>query len=138
MAAAVQHGFDAEHEALAEEMRMRNFKVKLIETFTVTRETIVGVEAESLQEAVESCADGTIAPPEFEHPGWSEFWSPNEEFVVGAMLPDAAADGARSPDKSDPHRAMTQDEAKRAAYAVEEGDLQFDPHELSGLNDAPF
>lgn len=117
---------------------MRNFKVKLIETFIVTRETIVDAEADSIQEAVELYSEGQIATPDFDHPSWAEFWSPNEQCVVGAMLPDAAADGARSPDKSDPHRAMTQDEAKRAAYAVEEGDLQFDPHELSGLNDAPF
>ncbi len=85
----MQHGGDAEDEALAEEMRMRNFKVKLIETFTVTRETIVDAEADSIQEAVELYSEGGIAVPDFDHPSWAEFWSPNEQCVVGAMLPAA-------------------------------------------------
>ena len=73
---------------------MQMFQVKLMETFTVTRECIVSVEADSMQEAVEIYAEGDIAAPVFEDPAWAEFWSPDEQIVVGAIRPDTGSQGS--------------------------------------------
>ena len=73
---------------------MQTFQVKLMEIFTVTRECVVAVEAESIQDAVEACAEGDIVAPPFEDSTWAELWSPDEQIVVGAYLPVTTLEGS--------------------------------------------
>jgi hypothetical protein len=59
---------------------MTKFPVKITQVFKTTRKTVVWVEADDPESALEEVQSGSFDTPPFEHPDWRTGWElENEE-----------------------------------------------------------
>ena len=63
---------------------MKTFRVRVIQSYQVTRTINMDVEADSIESAIEHVASGSMDVPEFDAVGWRTGWDLQSEKVEEA------------------------------------------------------